>query len=559
MRRRHLLLASCLLSSCIGLPVAVGAYAQAAAERQFDAAVARLRAGLGPEGAVEWRSRRIDPVFGVARLEGVTIRRGADRLTIEEAELAELREDRIGRARLAGLRMEDASGRGKPGPTVLTAGQVTLNALLLPPGQGNAVDWSAASVEQAVAEGFRAAVAGRGEAEIGRVTLAGYAPGAAREAIVEGLRFNDRSDGETRIQLGRARLAGAVLPRLGQRFDPWALAADAALLEGLELSVERQDATIRLGRLQVDGWGEGRLTNLVLEGAGVTGATPKTGGYTVELGRIALSGLAGRDMAYAYAHDINPPLANPGQDQDGLLESLSIATEGAPLLRIGSIRARNSWDLSTPGTQLGSASIDGLAVDLPGDYGGNWLDGMGFKRILARMDIGTRMVTEGGRLVADPFTIEAAGMGTLGFTMDMRGVEVPPPGQPAVAKDDPFALVGKWSVAGFAIRYTDEGLLRALLARQAAQERVPERQLRDRYAQMMLRTPVPGVTPGKEPPAVRQIREALASFARDLGTIEIAMRPPAPVPVLGFAAMAGMPADRTVRELNITATARPPR
>ncbi|HEY8610207.1 MAG TPA: hypothetical protein VIL69_02835, partial [Roseomonas sp.] len=104
----------------------------------------------------------------------------------------------------------------------------------------------------------------------------------------------------------------------------------------------------------------------------------------------------------------------------------------------------------------------------------------------------------------------------------------------------------------------DEGLLRALVAQQAARERVPERQLRDRYAQMALRTPMPGAVVGKEAPELRALREAVAAFARDLGTIEIALRPPKPVPMLEFMALGGRPADRVVRELNITARATPP-
>ncbi|MFH5924026.1 hypothetical protein [Roseomonas xinghualingensis] len=553
MRRRHL-----LLVSCIALPVTIGAYAQAEAERQFDAAVARLRAELGPEGAVEWQRRSIDPVSGTVRIEGLSVRKGTDRLSIAEASLSDLRQDRIGRASFSGLRMEGAPRQGDSHRTTLSAGRITLDALLLPAGRDGAVNWAAAAVEGAVAEGFRAEVENRGEAAIGRFTISGYQPGALREVVMEGFRFADNTDGSTRMQLGRARLAGTVLPRIGQPFDPWGLAADAVLLEGVEISTEKRGATIHLGRVQIDGWGEGRLTTLAAEGLGTTGNAPKTGDFTVELGRLGFSGVAARDIAYAHLHDRNPPLPVPSQDQDGLLEGLSISLGGAPLLRIGAVRGRNSWDPAAPDTQIGTASLEGLALDLPGEYGGAWLDALGFKSILGRMELGTRLIPQDGRMIVDPFTIEATGMGRLGFTMDMRGIEMPPPGQPSMAKDDPFALMARWSVAGLAIRYTDEGLLQAMLVQQATRERVTEQQLQDRYARMMLRAPVSGSARGKEPPAIRQIREALAAFARNLGTIEIAMRPPAPVPLLDLAGLAALPGERTVRELNITVTSTVP-
>jgi len=552
--RRHLLLAS-----CIALPVALGAYAQAEAERQFDAAVARLRAELGSEGDVEWRSRSIDPVGGTIRLEGLTIRRGSDRLTVAEVSLAGLREDRIGSASFAGIRMEGGPRKGDSGRATLSAGRITLDALFLPPGQDGAVNWAAAAVEGAVAEGFRAETENKAEASIGRLVVSGYRPGALREAVLEGFRFADDSDGGIRMQLGRARLAGAVLPRIGQPLDPWALAADTAQLEGADISAETQGTTIRLGSAQLEGWGEGRLATLAAEGLGVAGNAPEMGGFTADLGRLGLSGIAARDMAYAYAHDLNPPLPAPGQEQDALLEALSIAREGVPLLRIGTLRGHSGWEAAEPRMLASTAALEGLVLDLPAEYGGAWLDALGFKSILGRMEVGSRLVPQGGRLIANPFTIEAAGMGKLGVTMDMHGVELPQPGQPSVARDDPFAMISQWSIAGFTIRYTDEGLLKALLAQQAARDGLSEQQLRERYAQIMLRTPLPGMTSGRKPlPAIQRSREALAAFARNLGTIEIAMRPPAPVPILGLAAMAVLPADQAVRDLNITVTTTAP-
>jgi hypothetical protein len=201
-------------------------------------------------------------------------------------------------------------------------------------------------------------------------------------------------------------------------------------------------------------------------------------------------------------------------------------------------------------------AVEGLLLDLPAEYGGATLDSIGFKGIQGGLGADTRLTRKEGRLVVEPFFIQADSMGRFGMTMDIRGFDVPVPGQPAT--DDPMSIVSNWSVAAMSLRYADQGLLRALIARQAAEERVPERQLRERYATMALRTPLPGAGRGKEAPGVTRVREALAGFARDLGTIELAIRPAKPVAFLQAMGFVAMPPDQAVRELNLTATATPP-
>jgi len=550
--RRNLLLASCL-----ALPIALGALAQAEGERQFDAAVARIRSGLGPDGVLEWRDRSIDPVTGRVRLQGMTIRRGAERMTAEEATLDDLRADRVGQAVLNAVRVEAPSPDDPAKAIVATAARLSFSALVLPAlAGGPAVDWSVAAVEGALAEVLRVETPGVASAELARLQLSGYAPGTLREAVAEGFRFSDRREGETRIQLGRVRLAGATLPRLGQPFDPWALVADSALVEGGEVAVEKENVTLRLGRTQFDGWGEGRLSTMAMEGLAVEGDAPGSGPFAAQVGRVAFAGVAVRDTAYAIAKNLNPPQGAPGQDQSGSIEGIAVALGGTQILRIGAIRGLNTWDQAAPGTEIGRLAVEELNLDLPPEYGGGFLDSLGFKGIQGGLGADTRLTRKEGRLVVEPFFIQADGMGRFGMSMDIRGFDVPVPGQPAT--DDPFALMANWSAAGMSLRYTDQGLLRALIAQQAAQERVTERQLRDRYAQMALRTPLPGAGRGKEALGVTRVREAWASFARDLGTIEMTIRPPKPVAFLEAMGFAGMPPDQAVRDLGLTATATPP-
>ncbi|MBI0534569.1 hypothetical protein D9599_03165 [Roseomonas sp. KE2513] len=552
MRRRHLLLASCL-----ALPVALGALAQAEGERQFDAAVARLRAGMGPDGTIEWASRSIDPVTGRVRLQGVTLRHGTERLTAEDATLENLATDRVGSAVLNKVRVEAPGAAGTKDPMVATAARVTFSALVLPAiAGGPAVDWSAAAAEAATLEAVRVETPGVAEAELGRLQLSGYAPGSLREATAEGFTFTDRTDGVTRVQVGRARLAGATVPRVGQPFDPWALAADAALIEGAEMSSEKDQVAFRLGRTQFDGWGEGRLSSMSMEGLAVGGDASGSGRFEAQVGRVAFAGVAVRDIAYAMANNLNPPQGAPGQDQSGSIEGINFTLGGDQVLRIGAIRGLNTWDSNAPGTEVGQMAVENLALDLPDEFGGEMLDTLGFKVIQGALGVDTRLTRKEGHLVVDPFFIQADGMGRLGLTMDIRGFDVPVPGTPST--DDPFAMIANWSAAGMSLRYTDQGLLRTLIAKQAADSNVPERQLRDSYAQMALRTPLPGAGRGREAPGVTRVREAFASFARDLGTIELTIRPPKPVPFLQAVGFVGMPPDQAVRELGLTATATRP-
>ncbi|MBP0491899.1 hypothetical protein [Roseomonas indoligenes] len=547
-----------LLAGCFILPIAAGALAQAEADRQLNAAIARLRTALGPDAQVEWRERQVDPVTGAARLAGVTVRQGPNRLTMEEVTLNGLAEDRVAAATASGVRLEEAKRGDAPGPMVATLGRVTLAGLVLPPGApGKPVDWSAAAIESGQAEGLRVEATGRGEAALGRLSVSGYAPGRLGEAVLEGLTFVDRSKGETRMALGRARLAGAVVPRIGAEVDPWALAADAALLEGVELKVEKENVAIRMGRVQADAWGEGRNTNLIAEGLRVEGSSTETGPFAADLGRLRVAGVPLRDMAHAYAKDVNPPQPVQGQDQSGELQGLTVSSRGTPLVRVGEMRVTSGWDPAAPSTQVSALAVEGIGFNLPDEFGGAWLADLGFKEVLARIAMVAKLTPE-GQMTANPFAIEAANMGRLGISMDVRGVEVPKAGAPNPTADDPFALIANWSIAAFSIRYTEDGLLRAVLAQQAAQERVPERQLRERYATMALRTPMPGSGP-KEPLELRRMREALASFARDLGSIEIALRPAKPVPMMEMVGAAGLPPERMVRDLGLSITAAPPR
>jgi hypothetical protein len=70
---------------------------------------------------------------------------------------------------------------------------------------------------------------------------------------------------------------------------------------------------------------------------------------------------------------------------------------------------------------------------------------------------------------------------------------------------------------------------------------------------MALALPVPGANPANDP--FLSVRQALAAFIRQPGTLEIALRPKAPVPLAELTAVLADPAG-TAQRLGLTATAR---
>ncbi|WP_426958833.1 hypothetical protein [Muricoccus radiodurans] len=579
-----------LLATCVAVPIAVGAAAQQEADRRLDAAIARFRAALDPGDSLDIGQRRVDPVTGEATLSRVTLRHGNSTTTVEEVNLRDIGETRVGRATLRGLRGSDGAPAAAPAPApapsaapgtkgpvaapaptpgsaapaggtaVMTIGRVDLTGLNLPNAAGGPrVDWATAAVDSMVVETVGFDIPNSGRAEAARLSLTGYTPGAAREALVEGMSFvEDPAKGQGRMRLGRARLTGAVLPQIGQPFDPWSFAADSAVVEGAALNVPQENVEMEVGRVQVDGWGEGRLTSARLEGFRMAGTSRDTGPIDMRLGRFAFNGIAARDTALAIVNQTNPPQAAPGQAQGAEAEGFTFSMQGRQVAAIGAIRARNDWDVTTPTTQIGRLTVEGVAVDLPPEAGGAFLQGMGYQRLSGGLENVTRLMRPTGQVVADPFNIRVDGMGTLGFTVDLRGYQIPQPGTPAPKPEDFMAMLAPLQVASMTIRYTDEGLIPRLVTQQARSTRMQEAQLREQFAQMALTAPVPGST-GKDSPNIAAIRQALASFARQPGTIEFAIRPRQPMPLLEFMNLSSMQPAQVAERLNLTATASPRR
>jgi hypothetical protein len=190
----------------------------------------------------------------------------------------------------------------------------------------------------------------------------------------------------------------------------------------------------------------------------------------------------------------------------------------------------------------------------------------------------------GGRLEIEPLRLAWEQAGTLTIAAQVDGVPgTPPPGAPV----DPEATAMQFAaarLAGLRLTLRDQGLLGRVLAQQARAQRIPEARLREQWAQMALAMPMPGARPAAPAPArdagpagkgkgsasptprsgsasggsadsLVPMRQALASFIRQPGTIEITLRPPQPLPFLEMGDLGGNPAE-AVQRLGLTVVAR---
>ena len=245
---------------------------------------------------------------------------------------------------------------------------------------------------------------------------------------------------------------------------------------------------------------------------------------------------------------------------------------GAPLVSLGRLVAEGTMDAARQAS--GGLLLEGLRVNIPRGAAPP-LEGMGFREIAGGIETRASGARDGGALRVDPLRIQWNGAGTLTLAGEFDNV----PGTPAGQRVDNAELLVRLAQArliGMTIRYQDQGLLGRALAQQARDQRMPEARLREQWAQMALAMPIPGASsapgqgdsgpmvgaggkrkgtaaqaqpapqpasPGADP--FTPIRQAFAAFIRRPGTLEIAVRPPQPVPVadiqaLGGAGLAGM-------------------
>ena len=476
-----------------------GALAQAEAERRLEAAIAQLRSALGPEARLEIGGRRVDPVSGRAALADVAITHGTDRVTIPELILSELGDGRVGRAEL-----RRPSHRGSAGAS--DADRLVLTGLAIPaPGAVLAIETLA--FEAVEIEGLRVAES-KGKLALARLAIEGWRDGS----------------------VGAARLEGLDLTMTGQAAGP---------------------LRVSLGRAELRDWQPGRPTLLRLDDLRAGGLTQQLGQLELRLDRIELSGVDGAGTLAALRDDRQVPDPFDGMPQRLAIEGFHAEAEGQPLLALRRLLSETRLER---GLLSGRLATEGFRLSLPRGQAA-WLQALGYREIAGGIEIAGAAPRAGGRLDIDPVRIAWDQAATLTLTAWLDGLPTTPEARTPIDRSAALAAWAAMRLGALTLTLRDHGLLGRIVAQQAREQRIPDARLREQWAQMVLALPLPGAAPAKGSDPLLSLREALAAFIRQPGTLEIALRPPQP---LRFEELAELQGDLAagLQRLGLTARAR---
>lgn len=568
-----------------------GALAQAEAERRLDAALARLRAALGPETTLTIGTRRVDPVTGQAMLTNVVLASGPNRLTIPELHLADLGETRIGRAELHRASLQGPDGMAGELARALVAGLA-----LPPPGQPFAPETLALAALEI--EALRLADGGK-SLTLERLTLSEASRNGLARGLVQGFAYRD-SAGQQQARIGRVEVVGLVLPFKGDAFDPLVFRAGRIALDQAELRDAAQQVQLSLGRVALENWTPGRPTSLAVAALEMT--TPADGSLLgLRLATLEASGIDAARTLQAVMENRQTPDPLPGQPQRAQLAGLDVSLDGVPVVALGRFSTEAALE---QGIVSAAMLLDGLRVTPPRGQA-EWLEMLGYQAIAGEAEMRAAAPRAGGRLEVAPLRIALQQAGTLALTLRAENMPATPAEGSEIDPMGTLAALAAGQLGQVTLSYRDQGLFGRVLAMQARQQRIPEARLREQWAQMALSMPIPGAEPppparGRagparpapqapapqgaapgQPPAKAKIgiaappaaaapaapaaadgdpfapmRQALAAFIRQPGTLEITLRPPRPLPFGEMAAMAGEPPGETIRRLGLSVTHR---
>ncbi|WP_368416867.1 hypothetical protein [Falsiroseomonas sp.] len=516
-----------------------GALAQAEAERRLDAAIERLRDALGPEARIEIGGRRLDPVSGRATLTDIVIRRGEDRIAIPEAILSDLSDTRIGRAELRSISERSADG------TAAQTGRVLISGLVLPPA-GQTLSPTAIAFDSLGVEDFRGAGDGV-KIVAARLALRDWRDLSLGAGVLEGFRY-EAADGDA-LRLGRVTLDSVTLPFAGTDLSAGHFRAGRIALEAVAMRASGQLGEGAFDRLELRDWAPGRLTALTLEGLRGAGPVPDLGAAAFTLARAEMSGIDAAGTLEALLAGRQPPDPQPGQPQRLILDGFASEAEGRPLLALG--RLLNEWALDG-GIATATLRLDAFRLTLPRGEAAV-LEALGYREIAGGIETRASLPRSGGRLEIDPLRIAWDQAATLSLAAQIDGVPPLSEAGEAVEQEATMLALAGSRLAGLTLTLRDQGLMGRVIAQQARDQRIPPARLREQWAQMALALPIPGGTQAADP--FLAFREALAAFIRQPGTLEIALRPKAPVPLVELPLALADPAG-TAQRLGLTATAR---
>jgi hypothetical protein len=521
-----------------------GVMAQAEADRRLDAALDRLRAALGPGMRLTIGGRQVDPVTGHAVLTDVVLTDGRGTATIPEVRVQDVTETRLGRAEL--LRMTIRSPEGGTGgiARVLVAGFPI-------PAAAKSLDPLALSFDTLEIEAAQMEDAARGAIRLGRLAVGAWRPDGVAAASLEGFEFRGGAPDNQVMRIGRIAAEAVALPVANGAFAPLAFRAGRIAIEGAEVREPAQDVTVALESLALQDWIPGRATALSLQGLRV--AAPASAGMALDmrLGRAELSGVDAAGTLAAVLSGVQVPDPFPGVPQGMTIEALEAGLNGEAVFALGRFSSDARLD---GGIATGAATLEGIRITPPRGQA-DWLAGLGYREIAGGIELRGSMQRAGGPLEIAPFRITWQEGATLALQARLEGM--PPAPAPGTAVDPAGYgdALAAGQVASLALSLRDHGLLGRVLTMQARQQRVPEARLREQWAQMAMALPLPGAPPqakGAGPDPMLPVRQALAAFIRQPGTLEIAARPAKPIPFTDLMGVGGGNPAETIARLGIS-------
>jgi hypothetical protein len=536
-----------------------GVWAQAEADRQLDAAIERLQAALGPQARITVGSRQVDPVTGRARLGDVTIRDGDKTMTLAELWIQDLAATRVGRAEARGIRLQ----RGKA--EITEVARLMVAGLPLP-APGQALDPAALGFDALDLEGLTVRNPADSDVTLGRLSARGYAPasgatpGRLASASLNDLSVESFVPSTPAMRLGRVTVAELALPDFAGTPDPLAFRAASIAVEEFELQDRANATEIGLSRLSLRDWSPGRRTELTVAGLSVETNFGTMGLGKVEMERLGVSGIDAAATVAALMQGQQPPDPTPGVPQVISVEGVEVEMNGETLFEMSRLAVEGGMDGG--GRMTGAILLEGLEATIPRGSAPP-LEQMGFREIAGGMELRAEGARTGGPLAIAPLRITWTEAGALTLVADFDNM----PFLDAGSSMGPERLEAymKARLVGLTLRWQDQGLLGRALTAQARQQRMPEARLREQWAQMALAAPIPGgpapggtAQGGKGAPAAADpfapMRQAVAGFIRQPGTLEIALRPATPIAFEAMAELGAAGPAAAVQRLGLTVT-----
>lgn len=312
-------------------------------------------------------------------------------------------------------------------------------------------------------------------------------------------------------------------------------AFDAAEARGVRLATPKGETTV--GSLAASDYGAGRRTRAAMDAA----AIKVPAGKEVDRVQVAHAGFDGVDVvsvAEAIRAGRRPPTAQGRQSFE--LAGVDLSKGGAPLLHL--TRASGTSDAPAAGPAQGTLDVAQLQLsNLPPEAAGG-LRALGYDRFDGDLHADAAFDQAAGDLAIREIRLTARQMGQLAIAGAFGRVPAATSAAPS-----PAALLGV-TLRNLDLTYADDGLFDRGLAAAGRAQGIGADQVRAGLLQRIAALTLSG--------AGVPVRDALAAFVRQPGTLTLATHPPQPVSFAEAAGIALGGPDALVSRLGVTAAAK---